>query len=211
MSRTICRLSEKAGRKVVKKVRISLLKKLALVLFGFVVGAGAMAYAAMRASAMFLEVARTNYILEQQVRAACAEQSGNWAEAVHRYANAAEAASASGARFVTRMTMAWNLTFPMESGVLEKVVAEGGGRKGRSMQEGTMRAMLAEALENLGSQEEADRELRIASQMLGYGENIDAVRSLAELVHVSNQDLRLLKESVGFSGSCGESPKSSGE
>jgi len=168
------------------------------------VGAGAMAYASKRASAMFLEVARANYILEQQVRAACAEQGGNWADAVQRYANAAEAASALGDRFVARTTVAWNVAFPLESLVLEKVIAEGRGQKRGSLQEGTMRAMLAEALEKVGSKKEADRELRIASQMLGYGENVDAVRRFAEAVRVSNQDLRALKESVGLSGSCGE-------
>ena len=145
------------------------------VAIGFFCGAVALAYLAQRAASDFLEMARGNYELEEELAAMCATERGDMNGAATHYANLVSARSLGSIWAWSELRDGWTIGFPLLVLEWNWRAAERGDdapavdqrTKLRARIDGMYRARLADALTRAGREPEAEVEYARATTLLG--------------------------------------------
>lgn len=136
-----------------------------------------MGFLSTRASKTFLEVFRSTYSTEQVELAAQARRDGNrYAEYVYRN-NAVDILPMGKLKTIENMKTTWTFGFPFAAPILDRIGAVPDIEKGRKITYGIELGRLAEATENIGLKEEADKLWNEAASLMGH-HDINKVRSL---------------------------------
>jgi hypothetical protein len=153
------------------------LKITAIFISGLAVGIVIMGYLSMRASKTFLEIFRANYSFEQLELAAEARKDGNkYTEYVYRN-NAVDVMPIGKLKTIENMKTTWTFAFPFAAPILDRIGSVPDIEKGRKISYGIEVARLAEATENIGLKEEADKLWLKAAELTGE-KDINRLRRL---------------------------------
>jgi hypothetical protein len=149
---------------------------------GLILGVVIMGYMSMRASKTFIKVLRSGYHTEQIKMAVKAYDEGNkYAEFIHRSNVVTASPFGKGATF-DNMTNTWTFGFPFASPVLDCIADFSCQERGRSRVYGIEIGQLAEATENIGLREEAQK-LWEESAKLTEIKDITKLRSFIGNIH----------------------------
>jgi hypothetical protein len=135
----------------------SILKVISTFLAGIAVGIVTMGYLSMRASKTFVEVLRSNYHTEQMKMAAKAHNDGDtYSEFIYRN-NVVNVSPFGKATTFNSMKNTWTFGFPFAAPILDRITDFSCLEKGRNRVYGIELGQLAEATENIGLKEEAEK------------------------------------------------------
>jgi len=172
-----------------------------LLIVGFVSGALAMGYLAQRATFVFLEFCKHRYTMEQEILAVRARQRGDLREAARCFKNVAVAADSTGLRcFVDEPKKYWSLDFPIWAIVLREMTSASKtySKKGIEFDAGLKHGRFAEALEEMGEKEEADKEYQTAARLMGRPDSIEWVKRNVKVVDELDPKLLELQDIYCF-------------
>ena len=146
-----------------------------------------MGFLSVRASKTFVEVFRSIHYAEQNDLAAVAHNKGNrYDEFVYRR-NMVDSSTLGNLTVFNSMKTTWTFSFPFAAPVLDRISDPQNLEKGRKLIFATDLALLAEATENIGLKEEADKLWRESARLMGHND-INIVRSLVSSYHKIKAD-----------------------
>lgn len=164
------------------------LKVLSIFVAGLAVGSLIMGYLSVRASKTFVEVLRSNYNAEQESLAADAHSKGNkYAEFIHRR-NIVESSRLGNLTVFNKMKTAWSFDFPFSAIALSQFIEQPGIEKGRKIVYAIDLGRLAEATENIGLKEEADKMWNESAKNMGY--DVPRLRSFIASLHKIDENYK---------------------
>ncbi len=148
------------------------MKKFALglssLIAGMITGVILMGLLSMKASKIYLESIRIDYLTEQELLAVRAQKDGDSNQALIHYSNLVYATSPSGIRFFETMQSKWSFSFPFAAIIVEEIGRDAGASKlSRAGIEGVNRGKLGIILEALGRKNEAEEQYQIAAKLMG--------------------------------------------
>jgi len=139
-----------------------------------------MGYLSVRASKTFVEIFRSDYYAEQSTLAGDAHNKDKkYDEYVYRR-NIVESAPFGNLSIFNKMKSAWSFGFPFAAPILEKIASP--IKKGRQLSYALDLARLAEATENIGLKDQADKLWAESAKLMGHND-INRMRSLAAKLH----------------------------
>jgi hypothetical protein len=169
------------------------LKVISIFVAGLAVGIVLMGYLSVGASKTFVEVFRSNYYAEQISLAADAHSKDKkYDEYVYRR-NIVESAAFGNLSVFNEMKTAWSFGFPFASPILDKIASPEGIKKGRKLSYAMDLARLAEATENIGLKDKADKLWAESAKLMGHND-VNRMRSLASKLHEVESDVKATTE-----------------
>jgi hypothetical protein len=155
---------------------------------GLILGVVIMGYLSARAGKTFLEAFRISYYQEQLELAAKAHREGDkYAEFVYRN-NVIDVLPMGKLEVIENMKTTWTFSFPFAAPILDLIADVPDLEKGRRISYGIELGRLAEATENIGLKEEADKLWKESAKLIGHND-INKVRSLVASIHKIEEDV----------------------
>jgi hypothetical protein len=163
------------------------LKITAIFVGGLSLGIVIMGYLSMRASKTFVDVLRSNYHTEQMKIAVEAHKEGNrYAEYIYRN-NVVNTSPFGKSTTFNTMKTTWTFGFPFAAPILNRIADFSGLEKGQRRVYGIELGRLAEATENIGLKEEAEKLWKESAKLIEIND-MDKLRSLITGLHKIDAD-----------------------
>lgn len=165
---------------------------------GFVLGAIFLSILSMKASKVYLEMVRLNYIYEQEELGKGAWKKGDLQNSFYHYYNVVQAISEPGIQSFNPAHVKWSFDLPFSAVIVNTILKETDKlKRGKVINEGIHRGILGLILETMGRYDEAQQEYIHAANLMKI-DDIEKVRKIAKkIIDEENKKLSLPKTPSG--------------
>ncbi len=156
---------------------------------GFVLGAIFLSILSIKASKVYLEIVKLNYIYEQEELGKGAWKKGDLQNSFYHYYNVVQAISEPGIQSFKPAHVKWSFDLPFTAVILNKILKETDKlKRGKVINEGIYRGKLGLILETMGRYDEAQQEYILAAKLMEI-DDIEKVKSIVKkLIEEENKE-----------------------
>ncbi|MCP4050892.1 MAG: hypothetical protein GY730_09335 [bacterium] len=154
-------------------------------LIGAIIGGGIMLYLSERASFVYLDALKIHYEYAEELAGREAIKNEQYFMAIHHFKNLSDSSTKPTIKAFQTGKEIWHPTFPFTAGILRKIQENSDPNGlGALRVNGINRGLLAYAFEKYGMYDEAEREWKESTKLLGTNETLKTKEIIEKILEI---------------------------